>query len=310
MKCTRFFCAALTATCLYLSSSAMAAIIVNDTWLDGNDTDPASPTDSENGVDTDLDGDIESIWYRGGGGTLDPVGPGGPLRGTGFAGSSASWTSYFTPEISPITLSNVGDSIRVTWVFTTGDVNASNTSQNFRFALIDSATRLTANGSPSGNATGYAIFGNMGETLGHNDSFELVQRIGQSAILGTGSDWSTSAPLGDAGTNGNAGYVDNTQYTMEWTITRNANSNHDIVVSMSGPNLDGTGNMTASALDVVPNGGSHSFDTFTLRPSNAGTTSDTFDTSLFRVEYLSVPEPASLALFGLSALAVVLRRQR
>ena len=58
-----------------------AAIIVNDTWKDGTDSDPASPVYSEYGVDSDADGDLESAWYQGGAGTLDPVGAGGPQRG-------------------------------------------------------------------------------------------------------------------------------------------------------------------------------------------------------------------------------------
>lgn len=308
MKYTKFVLAAFSAAFLSLNL-ATAAVIVNDTWLDGLDDDPASPVYSEEGVDSDSDGDIESAWYQGGGGTLNPVGAGGPLRGE-VTGSSASWTTYFTSEGSPITLNNTGDRIRLTWNFTTGDVNATNTSQNFRFALIDSATRLAANGSPSGNASGYAIFGNMGETLGHNDSFELVQRTGQSAILSASGDWSTGAPLGDAGTNGNPGYTDATDYSLVWEITRNASGNHDITVSMTGGNLDGTGSLVATATDVAPNGGSHTFDTFTLRPSNAATTSTVFDTSLFRVEYFAIPEPASLALVGMSVLALALRRQR
>ena len=314
MKCTKFLSAALAAACLYLSSSAIGAIIVNDTWLDGTDSDPSQPVYSEQGADTDLDGNIESLWYRGNEGTLDPVGPGGPLRAnmlgdaTPSTTSSASYTTYFTSEAVPVTLANVGDSIKVTWNFTTGDVNASNTSQSFRFALIDSASRLTNDGSPSGNATGYAIFGNMGETLGHGSSFNLKGRSGQGAILSAGGDWSTS--LANSGTNGNVGYADNTAYSMVWTVTRNANDNHDISVSMTGGNLDGTGSITTTALDVAPNGGSHSFDTFTIRPSQAAQTATIFDTSLFQVEYLSIPEPASLALVGMSVLALMVRRQR
>ena len=56
--------------------------LVNDTWLDGTRTDPASPTYAENngifGGDADLDGNLESAWFRGGAGTFDPVGAGGP----------------------------------------------------------------------------------------------------------------------------------------------------------------------------------------------------------------------------------------
>src|SRR6478609_4247429 len=94
-----------------------AAIIVNDTWKDGNDTDPASPVYSEYGVDSDADGSLESVWYKGGAGTLNPVGTGGPERGdlTGTGASSASWTTYFTPAATPVTLANSGDSVKVTW---------------------------------------------------------------------------------------------------------------------------------------------------------------------------------------------------
>jgi hypothetical protein len=304
---------AMAVGCCCLATTSFAGVIVNDTWRDGTDTDPVQPTYSENGVDIDGDGDIESLWYRSGAGTLDPVGAGGPLRGDfgTTTTSSASWTTYFTPEASPVALANTGDAIRVTWNFRTGDVNASNTSQSFRFALIDSQTRLTADGTPSGNATGYAIFGNMGETLGNSNPFNLKARTANSAILSAGGDWGTS--LSNGGASGNVGYADNTDYSMVWTVTRNANGNHDIVVAMTGGNLNGTGNLTTSASDVAPNGGSHAFDTFAIRPSQAVQSATLFDTSLFKVEFIPgvvVPEPASVALFGLSALVAVLRRQR
>src|SRR3954470_16332202 len=99
--------AALSAAAgLALSMPLHAAIIVNDTWIDGTDSDPASPVYSENGVDADADGNLESAWYQGGVGTLDPVGAGGPLRGNMTPGGtgSASWTTYLTPESTPVTL--------------------------------------------------------------------------------------------------------------------------------------------------------------------------------------------------------------
>jgi hypothetical protein len=295
---------ALAAALCLATSSANAALIVNDTWQDGTRTDPASPTYSENGTDSDSDGDLESAWFRGGAGTFDPVGAGGPLRGTGFGGSSASWSTYFTPEGSEVDLANAGDAIRVTWVFTTGNVNATNGSQNFRIALVNapSASRIVADGTPGGAAyTGYALFGNMGETLGHASPFPLKERINTSALLSASGDW--SANLGTVGgTNGNTGYADNTQYTLEWTITRNAADNLDIVATMTGGNINGTGSMTASVLNTAPNGGSYKFDLFGLRPSNSTTTADTFDTNLFRVEF--IPEPTSLVLMGLGGLAL------
>src|SRR5215207_2117284 len=104
---------AAAALMLSAAGSAHAGIVVNDTWLDGTDSDPATGH-SENGVDADGDGNIESAWFQGGTGTLDPVGPGGPLRGnmiaSGSTTSSASWTTHFTPEASPVTLAQ-GDTV-------------------------------------------------------------------------------------------------------------------------------------------------------------------------------------------------------
>ncbi len=141
---------ALTAAFCF-NTKALAVFIVNDTWQDGTRTDPAQPTYSENGTDSDSDGDLESAWYQGGDGTLDPVGAGGPLRAafsSATSGSSASWTTYFTPEGSGVNLANPGDQLKVTWVFTPTNVNASNSSQNLRIALADSpaAARLDADG--------------------------------------------------------------------------------------------------------------------------------------------------------------------
>src|SRR5262245_11771342 len=118
--------AAALVAMLLRTATLNAAIIVNDTWQDGTDSDPASPVHSEFGVDADADNDLESAWYQGGDGTLDPVGAGGPERGAMTAGgaSSASWTTYFTPEGTPVTLANTGDSLKVTWVFTPTNVNA------------------------------------------------------------------------------------------------------------------------------------------------------------------------------------------
>ena len=76
---------------------------------------------------------------------------------------SSSLTTYFTPSGSPVTLANVGDSLKVTWVFTpNGAVAQSNTSQNFRFGLGRIQPWLLA-WQPmvlptAGTYTGYAMF--------------------------------------------------------------------------------------------------------------------------------------------------------
>jgi hypothetical protein len=302
--------------CCVGAQIASAAVLVNDTWFDGTDDDPASPVHSENGVDADADGNLESAWYQGGGGSLNPAGLGGPLQmimdggptGTG----SSSWTTYFTPEGSEVTLANPGDKLRVTWVFTTNEVNATNASQNLRIALVDSpaASRLAANGTPPNAAyTGYGVFGNMGETFGHANPFELVERVaGTSALLSASGSWEDDFLAAFDGTNGNPGYSDDTQFTFIMELTRNASNQIDVTASMRGGNLDGVGLVSASSTDVDPT--SFSFDTFALRPSSAATTTDQFDTNLFRVEFLPIPEPGSLALVGLGALLLAARARR
>jgi hypothetical protein len=314
--------ATFVATLLTVAICALpvrASIVVRDTWRDGTDDDPAAPTYSENGIDSDLDGDRESAWFQGGGGSLNPAGPGGPLEmvmdGGPTGTSSSSWTTYFTPEATPVTLANVGDRLRVTWAFDTNDVNATNGSQNFRIAVVDSpgASRLAANGTP-GNAAyvGYGIFGNMGETLGHADPFELVERVaGSSALLSASGSWTTNTPLGDDGASGDPGYSDNTRYVYTMELTRLAGGSLQVSSSMVGGNLGGDGTLSVTAIDATPQ--SFTYDTFALRPSSAATTTDQFDTQLFRVDYLPyVPEPTTFALLALGsvALAMASRRQR
>ncbi len=295
------------------ASLSNAATVVSDTWIDDTDSDPAPPTYSENGVDTDADGNVESAWFQGGDGTLDPIAGGGPgpLRGafsSPTGASSASWTTYFTPEGSEVNLANAGDTLKVTWVFTPTEVNTTNTSQNFRIALVDSpaAARLSAAGAPGSAAyTGYGIFANMGQTLGNSNPFRLVERaVASGALLSASGDWSGLGTTGAV--SGNHGYDSGTEYTFMMTIVRTAAGELQIDTSMSGGTLDNDGTASVSFLDATPNNGSFKFDTFALRPSGATTTAAAFDTRLFRVEFTVIPEPTSLLLFGIGAAAISL----
>lgn len=298
---------------LLVSTAAHAGIIVNDRWLDGTDSDPASPAYSENGVDGDGDGDLESAWFRGGNGTLDPVGAGGPQRGA-FANatitSSASWTTYFTPEASKVNLANNGDKLRVTWAFTPNNVNATNGSQNFRVALVDSpaGSRPPADAAPpSGLYTGYALFLNFGQTTGRSTPFQLLERNAvNSDLLSTGGNWGGAVNAPGFG-NGAVGYTSGTPYQLVMELTRNGAA-LDIVATMTGGNINGTGSVSVSTTDASPNG--FIYDTFALRPSGATTTAEMFDTSLFRVEFLPIPEPGALSLAALAGLALAAIRRR
>jgi hypothetical protein len=308
------------AALLLATSAGRATVLVNDTWLDGTDADPASPVYSENGVDADTDGNLESAWFQGGDGTLDPVTTGGPERGRFSAptiASSASWTTFFTPDATPVAL-NKGDKVRLTWKFIPTNVNTSNGSNNLRVAVVDTpgASRISANAAPnSATYTGYALFMNMGQTLGVSNPVQLKERFvtTSSDLLSTSGNWGAngvaSANLATAGTNGATGFVAGTEYTLIMDFTRTQADELQIDTSMSGGSLNNTGTESISYLDTTPNSGSFTFDTFAVRPSGATTTAEIVDTTLFKVETF-VPEPSSLALLALGGLASLRRRRK
>src|SRR3972149_6766744 len=306
------------------ATAASAAIIVNDTWRDGNRNQPDAPTNSipyaENngvtGTDADSDLDLESRWCRGGAGTLDPVDVGGGvfnLRGTLLpppSTSSASWTTYFTnQEGNEVKLAQVGDKLYLTWVFKLADVNLSNGSQAFRLAVVDSPARLAADGSPAaGVYTGYGLFGNMGQTFGHSRPWDLMTRNAPSAELLSASGAWTSAGVQD-GTNGAAGYANGVQYTFTLMAERLVDDDLRVSMRLDGDGLNGgAGFLESVYTDANP--ASFNFDTFSLRPGRGDQTALTFDTSLLRVEYKPIPEPASLALLALGGVALLAMRRR
>jgi hypothetical protein len=290
-------------------STAQASFVVRDTFLDGDHTTPGAPQYSEFGVDSDADGDLESAWFFGGAGAAINTTAGAMDLALAAGGTqSGSFTTYFTPEATPITLANAGDQIIVRWTFSLVNLGNANTSQDFRLALVDTpdAARLSANGAPGSAAyTGYGMFMNMGPTLGNSNPFQLRERaVASGSMLSGSADWTA---LANGATNGSPGYETGVDYTFEMSITRDALDQLVIDVSMAGGNLGGTGLLALSFIDATPNNGSFSFDTFSIRPSRATTTADIFRTSGFEVQF--IPEPASAALVGLGMLAMGRRRR-
>ena len=222
--------------------------------------------------------------------------------------SSGSFTTYFTPAATPVTL-NPGNKLTLTWVFTPTGVNTLNTSQAFDLAvaLSPSASRLTADGSPaSATYLGYAMYMNMGVTLGNGKPFDLRQWASPGSannLLSTSAAWTDEL---NGATSGNHGYDSGTQYTYVMSLTRNASGGLDVVSTMTGGTLNGSGTETVSYTDATASQG-YSFDTFALRPNAPGTTATQFDTSLFAVAF--VPEPSTLALAGVGVLGLALWRR-
>ena len=247
------------------------------------------------GVDYNSSGDFESAWFNASGTLTPSVGHlVGALPSNGS--SSASWTTYFTTVTNPVNLAGTGDQLKITWVFTPSGVNSSSTSSSgLRLAVVDSpsASRLTSDGSP-GNSTyaGYGVFMNMATTLGNSSSFQLMERSApgtSSAFLSASGSW--TAVANGAGS-GKTGYASGTQYTFVMTFSRNASSGLDITATMTGGSLNTTGSISVAYSDSTPN--SFTFDTFGLRPSAAADSATSFDTSLFKVEFIPGATPPSI----------------
>jgi hypothetical protein len=289
-----------------------AADIVRDTWQDATRTDPASPVYSENGTDTDADGDLESVWYRSGTGSSTTMSVGHMVHAAG-AGGSMSLTTYFTPTAA-VTLNNVGDKLSLRWVFTpTGVTTTSTGNQDMRLAIVDSGTRLTLDATPANQVyTGYGIFFNMrAGTIGNAAAMRVMEWAtlgGANNLLSTASAWATDATAA-AVVGTTPGYTSGNTYTLYWSITKTAGG-ADIYQSItdSGGILDGDGVLDLAYSDATPQ--ALSFDTFALRPQTPELTATSFDTTLFQVDFTpAVPEPTAAALLVLGAFGLFAARR-
>lgn len=311
MTCRRLLgWAALFVACGW-SAAASAATLVNDTWSDGNRTDPVTAAStgphSEFGIDADADGDLESVWYTSASAAMAVSA--GHLTMTQQTGSS-SYTTYFTPDATPVTLAQ-GETLRVTWQFTPSGVGT-DAGRGLRLALVNTpgADRLTTNATPASSTfTGYRISLNVSQTLVAN-SLELRERTVMTSdnLLVNDDRWNDV--LTSVGAAGTTGMADGAQYTFTWTVKRTLADELEIGAAIAGGSLAGTGSLALSFTDTTPNGGSFTFDTFALRPSSAASTAATFDTTLFRVEVIPVPEPAGLGLAAVVGSAALARRRR
>jgi len=319
-----YLIALVVAVSCALASSSHAAVLVNDTWLDGTRTDPTAsgtPAYAENNgvtaVDSDSDGNLESAWFKGGGGTLNVTnaGSGNVLEGVTSA-SSQHWYTYFTQPSTTVTLANPGDELKLTWVFTPTTIG-NNVSQALPIALaLNPSARVSGDGTlPTGVFSGYSMFLNFSTTLS-GSAFALKEwaTTASGSLLGTAANWgangTSGGTLANGGAAGNTGYASGTQYTFVFDLKLDPSNSGSLIInaSMTGGSLNNGGVLSVTYTDASPN--SLSYDIFAVRPANAASTAAVFDTSLFKIEAIPEPSTFMLAGSGLVLMMGLIRRRR
>lgn len=305
MFTTRYLHAALAVmACLALSTmNASATVLLNDTFADGSRAETSLPNES-------------AVWVSHAAGVTMSTGS-LAFDQTASSGSQKLWT-HFAADGSPVSL-NVGDQLIATVEFTPqGNLN-DNTSRSFRFGLFndptDSQVMTDTNddgggaGDPWSDSTGYGVQLALSSGPGSNNA-NVGKRtdLANTSLMGSSGAWTF-----DSGGNDFANVLD-TLYTATLSLNRTAVDEMQVTFAIS----DAGGEISTHTIVDNPNGAGDfgtdpiatDFDHLFFRFSNNTQTADVIDFSRLSVEYLAIPEPATLSLLGLGGLALFLRRRR
>jgi hypothetical protein len=295
---TAFFC---------IAASAHAATIVNDSWADGGRDNGADPLDSN--------------WWTSASSSGIEVSTGSLGMVTGTSGRGIH--TVFPTQ----TLDDVGDRLIATYTFTTPATVGSGTAA-FRAGLFDTLGRSgldadvsASSGSPNevygwgtgagGPGTaglpGYMLDMDVAQTASSNDlSFRehdagTVNPTGR--LMGTTTGFTQLSPTGPDGA---FSFTPNTTYTGSLSITR-----------ISATEMELTGTLGTASHTVTDTFDSDEFGMLAFwansnifGSSNSPNTADNgIDFSNVRIEFIRVPEPASLVLLLLGTVVAVCCRR-
>src|SRR5688572_4566737 len=290
-----------------LATGLQAAVIVNDSWTDGG---------RDNGVDPQ-----DSNWWTSSSSNGIEVGVGSLGMVTGSSGRGIH--TVFPTQ----TLSNIGDKIVATYTFATPATVGSGAS-GFRAGLFDTLGRSgldadisASSGSPNavyGWGTGASPAGpgtaglpgymlDMDVGTGTEDLNFRAHDAGTvnptGRLMGTTTGFAT---VGSSGPDGVYTFAPNTTYTGSLTLTR---------ISATDMQVTGTlGTATHSVTDAFDSASvgmlafwanSNLFGT----SATPGEANNGIDFSNVRIEFIPVPEPASLALVALGSMLLAWPRR-
>jgi hypothetical protein len=286
-------------------AALQAAIIVNDSWADGG---------RGNGADAQ-----DTNWWTSSSsaGIEVAVGSLGLVTGTSGRGIHAIFPTQ--------TLANVGDKLVATYTFTTPATVGTPGSGAFRAGLFDTLGRAgldadvpSSSGSPNtlygwfstGSAAlpGYMMDMDVGSGGTEDLNFRQHDTV-QTATTPTGRLMGTTTGFTSIGSgpDGVYAFAPNTSYTGSLTMTRS-----------SATELQVTGTLGAASHTVTDPFDSASFGMLAFwansntfgSSATAGTADNGIDFTNVTIEFIPIPEPASLGLAAIAALAAASRARR
>lgn len=303
---TRWSLGALIAT-LVLSTSLEAALIVNDSWADGGRNNGADPLDSNWWTSASASG-IEVA-----------VGSLGMVTGTSGRGIHTIFPTQ--------TLANIGDKLVATYAFTTPATVGSGGTGAFRAGLFDTLGRAgldadisASSGSPNalyGWGTGAGGPGTAGLPgymmdmdvgTGAEDLSFRQHDAGTVAptgrLMGTTTGFTQISPTGPDGA---YVFAANTAYTGSLTITRISATDMQITGTLGAATHSVTDAFDSASIGMLAFWANSNIFGSSATPGEAN---NGIDFSNVRIEFVPIPEPATLGLAALGVLAAAWARRR
>lgn len=277
-----------------MSGSLQAAVIVNDSFADGDRTST---------------GALDADWWssNSSSGNSVEIAPGalGMVTGTSGRGMHAT---FATQNLA------VGDSITATYFFTTSATVGTNRGGAFKVALMDGSQAGLADDLVSSSSSVNPLYTNFGGYMSDFDvntgteDISIRKHDDPNAIgrfLGTNSEWTS---LGSSADNGYT-IAANSSYVGVFSITRTGADSVDIFSSLSeagGALLDSHTRTDSS--DIANNFGMLGFwgnsNTFGSTTSSDPDNGITFSNVLIESTASPVPVPAAAWLFGSALLGL------
>ena len=301
---------AICCTLFIAAAQAPAAIIVNDSWTDGGRSDGADPLDinwwssvSNTGTGIEVTGSPSTL---------------GLVTGTSGRGIHGIFPTQ--------SLANVGDSLVATYTFTTPATVGTAQTGAFRVGLFDTLGRAGLNadvasssGSPNSlygyyatndvGLPGYMMDMDVGTGTEDLNIRQLDTPVNVGATTPTGRLLGTSTgftSLGD-GPNGAFAFAANTSYTGTMTVTRVSATDVQVTGTLGTASFSVTDAFDSTNIGMIAFwANSNTFG----NTGSANTPNNGIDFTNVKIEFIPVPEPASLVMIALAAIVVGATRRR